>query len=293
MADVQTIKDRIKLALDKSKKSQRDLARELGLASATVSGLLNREGDPPLKYVEAVSRITNVPVDFLLNGVARNAFNDDEGNLIVNVVNEDSANSYLSGKNIRLVTVTVDQSGRELITYVPVKAQAGYAKGYGDDKFIKKLPAFSLPNFNDKGSFRMFQVDGDSMLQLGGGGLKDGDIVIAQYVEDIFSVRDNMVYVVVDESGCRIKRVINRLMAIKQEDRCLVLKSDNKNGQHENKIVHPHQIIEVWEYKAHISRNVSFATDLWDLINDLQVQQTKLNARMDKIDGGSQSLLNQ
>ena len=56
----------------------------------------------------------------------------------------------------------------------------------------------------------MFQVSGESMLQLGGGGLHDGDIVIGQYLEDIFSLRDNRVYVIIStevETFCLVLNV--------------------------------------------------------------------------------------
>lgn len=292
MAENQTIKDRIKLALEQSHKSQRDLARELGLSSPTVSDLLNRDGDPPLKYVDATSRITGYDVKWLLEGGVLNMKQIMQfgGNRMRNETDGHESNEdYLKGSGIRVITVPVDRSGKELITYVPVKAQAGYAKGYGDAKFVEKLPAFSLPNFNDHGSFRMFQTDGDSMLQLGGGGLKDGDVVIAQYVEDIFALRDNMVYVVIHTGGVVVKRVLNRLST---SDKCLVLKSDNKNGQHPNFLVHAKDILEVWEYKAHISRQLNFATDLWDLINDLQAQNAILADRVDKMDSVTRALLN-
>lgn len=195
-------------------------------------------------------------------------------------VREDNA-AYLTGKSIRPITVTVDRAGKELITYVAVKAQAGYMRGYGDTKYMEKLPAFTLPNFNDNGTFRMFEVAGDSMRQLGGGGLQDGDKVIGLYVEDVFSMKDNMVYVIVSTEGIVIKRIINRLGTA---DKMIVLKSDNKNGDYPNVILPADKIKEVWEYKAHISRQLNFATDLFEMINEIQVQQAKLSKRVDDMD---------
>jgi len=185
----------------------------------------------------------------------------------------ETSEHYLRGDSIRPVTVTVDRTGKELITYVPVRAQAGYRKGFGDPHYIEKLPAYSLP-INVSGTHRMFQVDGNSMRQLGGGGLHDGDIVIASYVEDIFSLKDGRVYVVVSTEGIIIKRCINRLLT---EDKVLVANSDNKSGEYPPIILHPHEILEVWELKAYISKQLSLATDLWDVLNDMQVKMALLD----------------
>ncbi len=125
----------------------------------------------------------------------------------------------------------------------------------------------------------MFQVDGDSMLQLGGGGLHDGDIVIAQYTEDILSIRDNRVYVIVSVDGIFVKRCLNRLK--EQQNPLLVCNSDNKNGQHPPRILHAHEILEVWELKAFYKQDSSsFNTDLWQVLSDLQFQQAVMNDKI-------------
>lgn len=272
MVDTQSIKDRIILALEKTGKSQRDLARAMGKASPTVSEMLSKPGDiDSVSYIDAAAKLTGYSFEWIRTG----------GEMMVPNVQETSV-EYLKGKNVRPITVTVDRSGNELITYVPVKAQAGYMRGYSDSHYIEKLPAFSLPVVDAKGTMRMFQVNGDSMLQLGGGGLHDGDVVVAQYVEDILSLKDNRVYVVVGGDGIVVKRVINRLPT---SDKVLILKSDNKNGNHPDQLLRAKDILEVWELKAFISRQLSFSTDLWEVINDLQAKMAIVNERVDKIEG--------
>lgn len=277
---VLTIKDRINLALERSGKSQRDLARALNKSSAAVSEMLSKPGEiDSITYVEATSKITGFRFEWIRTGVgyeteqeeySREAFNnsDKPRKAIKPIETQQSEAVFLSGQNIRPITVTVDKSGKELISYVPVRAQAGYKRGFGDPHYIEKLPAYSLP-INVAGTHRMFQVDGNSMRQLGGGGLNDGDIVIASYVEDIFSLKDGRVYVVISTDGVIIKRCINRLLT---DDKVLVANSDNKSGEYPPIILHPNEILEVWELKAYISKQLSLATDLWDIINDLQVK---------------------
>lgn len=272
---------RIKDALRAKGISQETLAERLGITQAAVGKQLNKE-EPIDSYafMEAVSELTGISIDEILTGdpkadvpllkatiAARNAGSVEEQLSLVN----ESSTSYLEGKNIRPITVTVDRTGTELISYVPAKAQAGYKRGFGDENFISKLPAFSLPVLINKNkTHRMFQVDGNSMRQLGGGGLNDGDIVIGEYVEDIFTIRDNRVYVVVSTDGVIVKRCINRLQS---DNKVLVCNSDNKSGEYPPIILHPNEILEVWELKAYLSKQLSFSTDLWDVINDLQVQQ--------------------
>lgn len=277
-----TISERIQLVLDRGKYTDAVVAGWIGVSPARISQKRKESIWDSISEATTICEMTGYNLEWLVYGTGPEKIED-----AVDMVKEPSI-EYLSGKTIRPITVTVDRSGKELISYVPVKVQAGYMKSYGDPKFVQKLPAFSLPNFNDNGSFRMFQVDGDSMLQLGGGGLKDGDVTICQYVEDIFSLKDNMVYVVISTEGLAIKRVINRLTT---SDKALIMKSDNKNGQHPNYLIHAHQIKEVWEYKAHISRQLNFATDLWELINDLQASQAILSERVDKMDSATRAIL--
>ena len=62
------IKKRILEALRKSRKTQQLLAVELGVSRGAVSDMLKKEGDPPLKYVEATAKITGVSADWILYG---------------------------------------------------------------------------------------------------------------------------------------------------------------------------------------------------------------------------------
>lgn len=307
------IKKRLIEVLELSKKTRQDLADKLGVGRAAVSDMLNKEGEiDSLKYISAAASITGASYLWILTGrgpmmidshearveahrialeIAEKSFGDVDTfdpSIVMEPPfsetskskDEGSPERNLAGKNIRVIAVPVDRSGKELITYVPVKAQAGYKRGYGDPQFIQKLPAFSLPILiSQNTTHRMFQVDGNSMRQIGGGGLNDGDVVIASYVEDIFSIKDGRVFVVVTTEGIVIKRVINRLNSA---DKVLVLNSDNKSGDYATIIAHPHEILEVWELKAFLSKQLSLSTDLWDVINDLTAKQAIME---DKIKG--------
>jgi transcriptional regulator with XRE-family HTH domain len=270
---------RIKKSLRASGISQEQLAERLGITQAAIGKQLNKEDDiDSLGFIKAVAELTGASFQYLMDGTKSTSPDYVVQNESQLMIMEAKTHEYLVGKTIRPVTVTVDKSGKELITYVPVKAQAGYKSGYGDPHYVEKLPAFTLPMITGGGSYRMFQVDGNSMLQLGGGGLHDGDIVIASYVEDIIELKDNRVYVVVSTEGVLVKRCLNRLKG--DVDRVLICNSDNKNGDYPPIILHPNEILEVWELKAYMSRQLSFSTDLWQVLGDIQAEQAIMREKI-------------
>jgi hypothetical protein len=173
--------------------------------------------------------------------------------------------------------VTVDDTLKEVITLVPVKAQAGYLRGFADEDFISHLPAFALPGLRN-GHFRAFEVAGFSMLKQEGGGLHPSDISVGQYVENLPDIRDSRVYIIVWEDGVHIKRVLNRIAS----DGKLILKSDNTNGQYPDIIVEQHQVHEVWEFKRNITTQLPPPTNFYKEINDLRAQVTFLREEYKK-----------
>ncbi|MFD2968967.1 XRE family transcriptional regulator [Sphingobacterium bambusae] len=147
-----------------------------------------------------------------------------------------------NASNLRILSVTVDSQDRENIELVPVKASAGYLNGYGDPEYVAELPKFSLPMFN-QGSYRAFEIKGDSMLPL-----PSGSIIIAEYVENWHDIKVGQTYVVVSkEDGVVYKRIGQKF----KEDKGLKLVSDNKS--YDAYWVQTPDIIEVWKAKAFIS----------------------------------------
>lgn len=280
------LSERIRQIVERMKWQDQEFAEKLGMSKQTLSQRFSKS-NWTMEEIVQITEISGFSIYWICQGLGPEKEIDVISAIEMQALPmasdvKEPINNYLTGKSIRPITVTVDKAGREMISYVPVKAQAGYTRGYGDAHYIESLPAFNLPVVNGNGTMRMFQVSGDSMLQLGGGGLHDGDVVVAQYVEDFTSLKDNRVYVVVAQDGIVVKRVINRLTTA---DRVLILKSDNKNGNYPDRLLHPEDIIEVWELKAFLSRQLSFSTDLWEIINDLQAKQAILAERVDSIEG--------
>jgi len=144
--------------------------------------------------------------------------------------------------NIRVLSISVDKDDRENIELVPVKASAGYLNGYADPEFISELPKFQLPMFA-QGTYRAFEIKGDSMLPL-----LSGTIVIGEYLENWNDVKPGETYVFISKSdGVVYKRAGNRF----KENRLMKLISDNP--VYEPYSIAADELLEIWKAKAYIS----------------------------------------
>ncbi|GJM30300.1 MAG: hypothetical protein DHS20C17_29350 [Cyclobacteriaceae bacterium] len=144
--------------------------------------------------------------------------------------------------NSRVLVISESEGGHENIVHVPVKARAGYLNGYGDPAFIETLPTYRLPGVR-AGTYRSFEIEGDSMLPL-----SPGTIVVGKYVESWREIRNSHTYILVtQQEGVVYKRVINKVKSKGQ----LVLLSDNP--VYEPYAVDIEEISEAWAYYCHLS----------------------------------------
>ncbi|HEX8376395.1 MAG TPA: LexA family transcriptional regulator [Pedobacter sp.] len=144
--------------------------------------------------------------------------------------------------NLRVLSISVDSDDRENIELVPVKASAGYLNGYADPQFISELPKFHLP-FLKQGTFRAFEIKGDSMLPL-----PSGTIVIGEYLENWNDLKVGETYVfITKDDGVVYKRAGNKF----KENKTLKLVSDNP--VFDPYTIATEDILEIWKSKAYIS----------------------------------------
>jgi transcriptional regulator with XRE-family HTH domain len=61
-------RERIKIALERANKSQRDLAQFMGLKSPTVSAMLAKDEIDSIKYLKAVEELTGFSFEWLRTG---------------------------------------------------------------------------------------------------------------------------------------------------------------------------------------------------------------------------------
>lgn len=148
---------------------------------------------------------------------------------------------------LQVLTIVTDSHNEENIVLVDVKAQAGYAKGYGDPDFVRQLQSFSLPGYKFKNAtFRAFEISGDSMETT----LFEGDILVCSFVEPQYwsTIKENFVYVLVlknDSDGVVVKRVY------KNEGDQLELHSDNRF--YSPFTVSLNEVAEIWYARRRIT----------------------------------------
>ena len=110
------------------------------------------------------------------------------------------------GENRLLFPIFISEEGKyEAIEIVPVKASAGYLKGFADPEFLEALPKMQLP-FLGPGTYRGFQIQGDSMLPI-----PSGSHVVGRYVESLSEVKNGKTYIVVTNDGITYKQVVNNM----------------------------------------------------------------------------------
>ncbi|GEO20680.1 XRE family transcriptional regulator [Cyclobacterium qasimii] len=146
---------------------------------------------------------------------------------------------YLKGRDLRILTTTVDAQGRELIEVVSQKAKASYLAGFSDPDFIGELPRFYLPFLPQDKKYRVFQVDGDSMEPI-----PDGAWIICEYIEDWTAIRDGEKYVIVTaQDGVTFKLTYNQLNKKRQLLLC------SSNPLYTPFEVKAETVREVWKYR--------------------------------------------
>ncbi len=102
--------------------------------------------------------------------------------------------------------VTLDSAGNENIMLINQTASAGYADNMQDPEYIDSLPVFTFPIAEYRNAtFRCFQIQGDSMEP----GVRSGDWIIAQAVENLNDVKNGDAYIIVDDSSVRFKKLRN------------------------------------------------------------------------------------
>ncbi|MFD2037324.1 XRE family transcriptional regulator [Belliella marina] len=211
--------------------TQETLSSAMGISRSKLAGYeLNI--NPPLDTLLAFSDYFGVSVDLLI----RKDLSSLSEYKLRQVLETDQ---FLKGKNLRILTTTVDVDGRELIEVVSQKAKASYLAGFSDPDFIEELPRFSLPFLPTDKKHRVFQLDGDSMLPI-----PEGAWIVCEYMEDWTELKDGEKYVVVTEQdGVTFKIAYNQ---IREKERLLLCSS---NPIYKPFYVKISEVRELWRYR--------------------------------------------
>jgi transcriptional regulator with XRE-family HTH domain len=215
--------------------TQSDLAEELDIKRSLVGAYEEGRARPTYETLDALSKIFKYSIDSLITKDLRRTEK-------VDLFNEEQMKATVTGKNLRVLAITVDKKDNENIEMVPVKAAAGYLSGYADPTYVKELNKFRLP-FLPVGTYRAFEIKGDSMLPV-----QPGSVIVGEYVDNWKNIKDGHTYIVLSKhDGIVYKRVFNQV----EENGTLILRSDNVS--YPAYTIKIGEVLEVWKAVLNIS----------------------------------------
>lgn len=219
------------------KRSQEEVAQDLGLTRSTYSGYENGVAQPNLEVLVACSDYFKISIDDLVRKELEKC-SDQEWEKIEQGVHVD-----LKGQKLRVLTTMVNQENEELIEMIPQKASAGYVAGYADPDYLKVLPTFHLPFLSKSKKYRSFPVKGDSMPPV-----VEGSFVIGEFVQNWMTIRSGTPCIVVTKDEGIVFKVVHNLLETNQSFQLCSTNTFYKPYQ-----VHANDVLEIWKFVNYIS----------------------------------------
>ena len=215
--------------------TQNDLAEEINIKRSLIGAYEEGRARPTYEVLYDLSKLFKYSIDELITKDLRQTEK-------VALFTDEQLTSDVTGKHLRVLAITVDKKENENIEMIPVKASAGYLNGYADPTFIKELNKFRLP-FLPVGTYRAFEIKGDSMLPI-----QPGSVIVGEYIDNWNHIKDGHTYIILSKhDGIVFKRAFNQV----EENGTLILRSDNTSyPAYPIKI---DEVLEVWKAVLNIS----------------------------------------
>jgi transcriptional regulator with XRE-family HTH domain len=227
----------LKLLRKQRKKSQEEVAGDLGLTRSSYSGYENGIAEPGLETLVALGRYFSIPLDQLLTRDF-STLSELEWQTVQTGVFAD-----VNGKHLRVLTSVVDGNDEELIELIPQQARAGYSVGYADPDYLKVLPTFSLPFLSKNRKYRSFPIAGDSMPPV-----EEGSYVVGEYLQNWATIRNGTPCIVVTKEDGIVFKIVNNFISTQQSfELC------STNPMYQPYFVHINDVLEVWKFVNYIS----------------------------------------
>lgn len=194
-----TINERIKTIIETTGINANSMANRIGVAATVIYNIIGeRKSKPSFDVLKKIlEEFDNIDPDWLLSG---------EGHMMRKP--RTAAATPPTNTSESIFPIVVDQSNTEMISLVPIYAQAGYLRGFEDSEFIKNLPV-SGPALYDDGTYRDFEIKGDSMEEY----FFERDIVRARYLPEIYwenKLHQGELFVIIHQTeGVVFKQVID------------------------------------------------------------------------------------
>ncbi len=218
--------------------SQKKVADDLIITRVRYAKYEDATSEPPVELLIRMSRYFHISIDLMVSADLRKIPLKEIMELPDNRI---------------LLPVKVDHNGENTIEIIPHKASMGYLSGYADPEYIENLQTISLP-FLGAGTYRAFQVEGDSMPPY-----KDGAFIIGKYLEKATELKKGKSYLFVTRSeGITYKRFV------KAEEETITVAADSPF--YEPYSIPLADIFEIWEYACSIATE-EFSKEDYNLDN--------------------------
>lgn len=232
--------------------TQEEMAEKLGIKRSLIGAYEEERAEPRLEVTQIMCEMFDLSLeDFLFKDLAIGKM------------------TYIQKRRF----FKIDEDHSSVISFVPIKATAGYMAGYGDPAYLDELNTFTLPMLAP-GNYRAFEIIGDSMLPT-----PSGSIIVGEKVDEVENVKATDTYIVVSKGdGIVYKRIEKAGRGKKQ----VTLVSDNPS--YKPYPLNTSDIMELWQAKMIISKpqsQPSFDVNyLSDVVNSLQEQVLQLKNRI-------------
>lgn len=234
--------------------TQHDLSAQLGIPRSTLGEYERGNTEPSLGLTIRIADLFKVSLDALM----------------VDDLSRDGL-EVTTTPTLKTLALTVDQHDRYNIELIETKAEAGYLSGFSNPQYIKELPKIHFPNL-PRGTYRGFEITGDSMLPI-----EPGSIIISKYVSQYSDIKDDRTYIIIS----RRDGVVYKRVRLNDANKELVLISDN--DAYLPYSIALSEVEEIWQYHAHVSFSDgkrTFNAMLDERLNVIQKQVGELHRQL-------------
>jgi len=251
----------LKFLRKRKNQTQESVASSLGMKRSTLNNYENEITQPTISAMLAFSDYYRIAIDSLLRVDLKQLGESQLYEL------EHGSDVYVRGKNIRVLATTVDSQNKENVEMIPLKAKAGYLNGYADPEYISELPVFQLPFLSQGKKYRLFPIEGDSMLPI-----PDGAWVTGEYVQDWYQIKNDQLYVILTKNdGLVFKKVRNEMEEFGR------LQLISLNTVFEPYTLPYSEILEVWKFVNFISTEIPDNMDMIQIGHNLMALRREIH----------------